>query len=105
MASLSAGVKTFAGKWKLPILWYLRQRPRRFGELGSLLPGVTPKVLAYQLRQLVKAGLINRVQSIAPRKVQYALTELGTDAAPLLTLLYEWGNRQLRRSGDLPHWR
>jgi DNA-binding HxlR family transcriptional regulator len=99
-ASLSAGVSMFAGKWKLPILWYLEQRSRRFGELTSLLPGVTPKVLAYQLRELAGAGLISRTESIAPRQTLYALTEEGTAAMPLLQLLCEWGNWQLRRSGN-----
>ena len=99
-ASLSAGIDMFAGKWKLPILWYLEQRSRRFGELASLLPGVTPKVLTYQLRELAEAGLISRTESIAPRQTQYALTESGIAAVPLLQLLCEWGNWQLRRSGN-----
>jgi DNA-binding HxlR family transcriptional regulator len=99
-ASLSAGIDMFAGKWKLPILWYLEQRPRRFGELASLLPGVTPKVLTYQLRELVEAGLITRTESIAPRQTLYALTESGIAAMPVLQLLSEWGNWQLRRSGN-----
>src|SRR5262249_7944567 len=92
IALLSAGMKTFSGKWKLSILWYLRQRSHRFGELASLLPGITAKVLAYQLRELVKAGLVSRQESHAPRQTRYALTEAGMDAMPLLQLLYEWGH-------------
>lgn len=96
VAALNAGVKTFAGKWKLPILWYLRERPRRFTELSALLPGVSPKVLTYQLRDLASAGLISRVHSRAPRQTQYALTQSGEEAVPLLIVLYEWGSWQLR---------
>ncbi|SRR5712691_5105106 len=95
--SLSAGMNMFAGKWKLAILWYLEQRPRRFGELTALLPGVTPKVLAYQLRDLAEAGLISRTETVSPRQTEYALTDSGTAAMPLLQLLWEWGNWQLRR--------
>ena len=98
VAVLNAGVKTFSGKWKLPILWCLRQRPRRFTELSTLLPGITAKVLTYQLRDLARAGLISRVQSRAPRQTQYALTQSGKDSVPLLKMLYEWGTWQLRRS-------
>lgn len=92
-ALLSAGIRTFSGKWKLSILWHLRLRSRRFGELATLLPGVTSKVLAYQLSELVDAGLISRKRTSAPRQTMYALTESGMDAMPLLQLLYEWGHR------------
>ena len=95
--SLSAGMSMFAGKWKLSILWYLEQRPRRFSELASLLPGVTAKVLTYQLHDLMDAGLISRTESVGPRQTQYALTEEGIAAMPLLQLVSEWGNWQLRR--------
>jgi DNA-binding HxlR family transcriptional regulator len=95
--SLSAGMNMFAGKWKLPILWYLEQRPRRFGELSALLPGVTAKVLTYQLRELIEAGLISRTEISSPRQTEYALTESGIAAIPLLHLVWDWGNWQLRR--------
>jgi DNA-binding HxlR family transcriptional regulator len=95
--SLSVGIGMFAGKWKLSILWYLEQRSRRFGELASLLPGVTAKVLSYQLRELQDVGLISRTESVCPRHTVYALTEPGRAAMPLLRLLWQWGNWQLRR--------
>jgi DNA-binding HxlR family transcriptional regulator len=101
--SLSAGMNMFAGKWKLSILWYLEQRPRRFSELASLLPGVTAKVLTYQLRDLEDAGLISRTESVGPRQTQYALTESGLAAMPLLQLVCEWGNWQLRRCAVEDH--
>ena len=92
---LAEGIRTFSGKWKLSILWYLRHRSLRFGELASLLPGVTAKVLTYQLRELVEAGLVSKRTSIAPRRTRYALTEYGIDAMPLLELLCEWGQRRI----------
>jgi len=95
--SMRAGLSMFAGKWKLTILWYLEQRPRRFGELASLLPGVTAKVLTYQLRELEQAGLVSRWESVGPRHTEYALTDSGEDAMPLLQLLWRWGNWHLRR--------
>ena len=98
--SLSAGMDMFAGKWKLSILWYLEQRPRRFSELAALLPGVTAKVLTYQLRDLMDAGLISRTESYGPRHTEYALTESGIAAMPLLQMVADWGNWQLRRSAN-----
>ena len=95
--SLQAGMSMFAGKWKLPILWYLEQRPRRFGELASMLPEVTAKVLTYQLRDLEQAGLISRTETLSPRHTEYALTDPGIASMPLLQLLWQWGNWYLRR--------
>src|SRR5438552_593626 len=71
--SLSVGIGMFAGTWKLSVLWYLEQRSRRFRELASLLPGVTAKVLTYQLRELEEVGLIRRTETIRPRHTEYAL--------------------------------
>ena len=98
--SLLAGMSMFAGKWKLSILWYLEQRPRRFGELASLLPEVTAKVMTYQLRELEEAGLISRTETVSPRHTEYALTESGSAAMPVLELLWRWGNWYLRREAS-----
>jgi DNA-binding HxlR family transcriptional regulator len=94
---LRAGVSIFSGRWKLSILWYLDEAPRRFGELSALLPGVTAKVLTYQLRELEEAGLISRAATNCPRKTEYALTESGIAAMPMLQLFWEWGNWYMRR--------
>jgi DNA-binding HxlR family transcriptional regulator len=101
-ALFATAIRTFSGKWKLSILWHLRHRSLRFVELASLLPGVTSKVLAYQLRDLVEAGLVIKTESIAPRRTRYGLTESGVDAMPLLELLYEWGHWQMTRSPRHP---
>ncbi len=95
--SLTAGMGMFAGKWKLSILWYLSERPRRFGEIATLLPEATAKVLTYQLRELEEAELIRRESCSSPRRTSYALSEYGAALKPLLQLLWDWGNWHLRR--------
>jgi len=76
------------GKWKVRILDQLHTGPIRFGELKSALPGVTQKVLAEQLRQLQRDGLVVRTMyPEVPPRVEYALTPLGESLqGPLLTL-------------------
>src|SRR3712207_6985053 len=49
-----------AGRWKVPILWHLFAGTRRFSELRRALPGVTPKMLTQQLRELEQAGVVSR---------------------------------------------
>ena len=45
-----AGQRVVGGKWKLVILFYLLQQPRRTGELRRLIPAITQKMLTQQLR-------------------------------------------------------
>lgn len=81
-----------SGKWKILILWYLREQPRRFGELNRLLPAVSRGVLTQQLKQLESDKLVHReVFNEVPLKVVYSLTELGESFSKVLDVMQEWG--------------
>lgn len=85
------------GKWKPAILWHVHGDPRRFNELQRLLPGVTHKVLAHQLRELERDGVLSRtVYATVPPMVEYALTERGNSLWPILDALCDWGREHLR---------
>jgi DNA-binding HxlR family transcriptional regulator len=87
-------VSAVSGKWKVLIVWHLRNATLRYGELRSRLPKVTHKMLAQQLRELEADGLINRtVYAVVPPKVEYALTERGRELLPALEALRQWGMR------------
>ena len=87
------------GKWKMPILWRLRERPWRYNELQRNLKKVTPKMLTEQLRELERDGLINRkVFAVIPPKVEYTLTEQGRTTIPVIEVLREWGVRYRERA-------
>jgi DNA-binding HxlR family transcriptional regulator len=86
------------GKWKGVILYHLFGGARRFGELGRLLPGVSHRVLALQLRDLESAGLVaRRAHAEMPPRVEYSLTDLGRTLEPLVRLMRDWGEAYLRR--------
>jgi DNA-binding HxlR family transcriptional regulator len=40
------------GKWKAVVLWYLKDRKLRFGELRKQIPDITEKMLSLQLKHL-----------------------------------------------------
>lgn len=48
----ASALNAIGGKWKTLILWEVNIEPRRFGELRRLLPGISEKVLAQQLREM-----------------------------------------------------
>ncbi len=80
------------GKWKIPIIWRLKDDPKRYSELRKSLPKVTHKMLTQQLRELEEAEIITRkVYHEVPPKVEYGLTLLGKSVIPVIDILHEWG--------------
>ncbi|MBX7222324.1 MAG: helix-turn-helix transcriptional regulator [Blastocatellia bacterium] len=89
------------GKWKMPILWRLKDRTCRYGELKRSLTATSHKVLAEQLRELERDGLVERrVFAQIPPKVEYSITELGRSVIPLIEELRLWGSRFRAVSSD-----
>lgn len=81
------------GKWKMPILWRLKERSWRYGELKKNIGKITHKMLAEQLKELERDGLISRkVYPEVPPKVEYSITEKGQTVIPIIDSLREWGN-------------
>jgi DNA-binding HxlR family transcriptional regulator len=91
-------LKVLGGKWKLLILWHLKDNDRRYSELKRLIPEITEKVLIQQLRELESDGLVGRtVFSEVPPKVEYSFTEYGRSLEPVLQTLCNWGEQHLKR--------
>ena len=98
---LEAALDVVGGKWKVLILWQLRET-RRFGELRRLVVGISEKMLIQQLRELESAGIVARkdYQEVPPR-VEYSLTPFGKSLKTALSPLCDWGKKHMKRIGDL----
>jgi DNA-binding HxlR family transcriptional regulator len=84
------------GKYKGRILWFLRDRVLRYGELKRTVEGVTPKMLTQTLRELETDELITRkVYFEVPPRVEYALTTTGVELIPFINQMRIWGERQM----------
>lgn len=102
---VSAFQKMISGKYKIRILWDLREGPRRYGEIRrGLLTGaagtaeVTPRVLSRELKALAQSGLIARKDhGVVPPKVEYRLTRVGRSFLPVIAAMRQWGIRHLGR--------
>lgn len=80
------------GKWRMMIIWYLRKRSLRFGQLRRSLQGISEKVLSEELKYLTELGLINKkVYYEKPLRVEYSLTDYGKTFLPILYSIFEWG--------------
>ncbi|SEW21525.1 winged helix-turn-helix transcriptional regulator [Chitinophaga arvensicola] len=84
------------GKHKGRIIYHLREGVRRYGELRRSMTGITPKMLTQVLRELEEDGLVTRhVYLEVPPRVEYNLTDTGRELLPFITLLSQWGRKQM----------
>jgi DNA-binding HxlR family transcriptional regulator len=84
-------IEVIGGRWKVPIVWHLFAGTQRFSELRRALPGVTPKMLTQQLRELEKDGIVSRkVYAEVPPRVEYSLTERGESLRPVVKAMCQW---------------
>ncbi|MEP7350414.1 MAG: helix-turn-helix domain-containing protein [Sphingorhabdus sp.] len=78
-------------KWASLIICMLEQSPKRFNELGRMIPDVSKRMLTRTLRELERDGIVVRtVLPTTPVAVQYALSELGHSVLPLIWKLIDW---------------
>jgi DNA-binding HxlR family transcriptional regulator len=92
-----------SGKYKIRILWDLKDGARRYGEIRSgLLRGgdgsaaIAPRVLSRELKALSESGLIQRRDyGTVPPKVDYRLTPMGKSFVPVIDAIRKWGERHL----------
>ena len=90
------------GKWKTVVLWYLRNKTMRFGELKKQIPDITEKMLSLQLKALEEDGLVKReVYPEVPLRVEYSLTEFGKSLVPVLDAIAKWGRSLGETQGKL----
>lgn len=102
--------KLISGKYKIRILWDLRDGPLRYSEIkAGLLRGadgsreIAPRVLSRELKALAQAGLIARKDfGVVPPKVEYRLTRGGQSFIPVVSAIRGWAVRHLRQAAASP---
>jgi DNA-binding HxlR family transcriptional regulator len=104
---VAAFQKMISGKYKLRIVWDLKDGPLRYGEIRTgLLRGtigsseIAPRVLSRELKALTETGLIDRKDyGVVPPKVEYRLTRKGKSFVPVIAAIRDWGTRHLAQAG------
>lgn len=98
---VEATIHLIGGKYKAVILWHLMSQTLRYSELHRRMPKATDKMLAQQLRELEKDGLIYRkVYPVVPPKTEYSLTDFGKSLTPILDEMCSWGERYLEGTSE-----
>jgi DNA-binding HxlR family transcriptional regulator len=75
---LAKGLDVLGERWTLLILRELIGGARRYGDLRATLPGIATNLLADRLRELEKAGLVDREELPPPvARTVYTLSDTG----------------------------
>ena len=76
------------------LLYHLKHSTLRYSQIRKLIPSITDKMLAQQLRELESDNLIVRkVYPVVPPRTEYSMSDLGQTLAPILDAMCEWGRQ------------
>lgn len=93
---LDRAIRVIGGKWKMLVIRSLFVGgAQRYNSFLRTVPGISPKELTRNLRELEHAGLVARTKcENRPADVEvYALTELGSNLHPAFKALGSFGER------------
>ena len=75
-------------RWLLQVIVAAHSGAIRFNEFGEAVVGISPRMLSARLRDLERAGMVERtVIPDSPPGVEYRLTERGRALGPLVAAL------------------
>jgi DNA-binding HxlR family transcriptional regulator len=81
-------------RWALLVVRELLLGPKRFTDLRTGLPDISPNVLGQRLRELEESGIVGRRKLAPPAATQvYELTDWGRELEPAVLALGSWASR------------
>jgi len=89
------------GKWKLSIIVSVAVGNDRFTDIQESIPGITPKVLAKELKELEQHQLIKRtIIDDYPVKILYQPEPYSATLNPIIFALKDWGLNHRKKLFD-----
>lgn len=87
-------IQLLGKRWTGLILDTLLKGPQRFCEMTAAVEGLSDRVLSDRLRELEVEGIIERiVYPQIPVRVEYRLTEKGSDLQPVIEAIHHWAEK------------
>jgi DNA-binding HxlR family transcriptional regulator len=89
------------GKWKILIIYAISRNCNRFSKLQKAMPLISKQMLVTQLRELEEDKIIDRtIFAEIPPRVEYKMTEYGLSLMPVISVLQEWGLKDLKKMAE-----
>lgn len=85
-------------RWSILILRDLiREGPRKFQDLQTAFPRMSPNTLSARLKTLEEHGIVvRRIYEDHPPRAEYVLTDKGRELRPVLRSLRVWGEKHTK---------
>ena len=97
-ARLQTRAPLFIGRWTPKILFSLKEKSYRHGELHREVGDVSQRMLTRTLRNLESTGLIaRRVKRSKPIEVEYSLSQLGKTLIVPLKGMCRWAKQHSKQ--------
>lgn len=78
-------------RYVISVIWASLEGAARFNEFRQAVAGVPPRTLTERLRELERAGVLERrLVPASPPYAEYRLTERGRRLAPVVEALRAW---------------
>lgn len=96
-------IEVMGSKWKIRIIWNLKNSTLRFSDLQKKMHNVNSNTLTTHLRDLENLKIISRVVfPEVPPRVEYTLTEYGKALFPIFGAIRVWGLHYIEHEGMKP---
>ena len=87
------------GKWKVLVIYAIDNGVNRFSRMQKLIPDISKQMLVNQLRELEEDRIIDRIiYAEIPPRVEYKLTKYGRSLMPVIDVIQQWGEKDLKNS-------
>ena len=87
-------IELIGARWAGAVLRALFTGSHRFADIKAAIPNVSDTMLTQRLRDLERAGLVERVVvPSSPVRVEYELTQAGRELEPVLDAVIAWSHR------------
>src|ERR1700753_1727051 len=89
-------VELVGRRWTGAILRVLMDGPLRFSEIAQAIPELSDRLLAGRVKERGAGGMVQRpFPPGPPLRVQYELSQMGSELEPALAELQRWARRWL----------
>jgi DNA-binding HxlR family transcriptional regulator len=89
-------VELVGRRWTGAILRVLMDGPLRFSEIAQAIPELSDRLLSERMKELEARGMVQRtVIPGPPLRVQYELSQMGSELEPALSEIQTWARRWL----------